>query len=166
MLLEPDPQHSTPIFARCDAMTRMGLFSLLKRLRIVVVPLGIFIPLGCQKAVDLPPTYPASGRVVYTDGRPMSGGMIPFVLSPPDTSIAVVGILDNNGNFTLSTIKDKTKVAGAVEGKYTVTIVPPQPAGFQSVAPIFLSGPYTAKAGENKFPDFKVAPPKSVASPR
>lgn len=128
--------------------------------------MGLLLALGCTKGADLPPTHSVKGKVVYTDGRPMSGGSIRFVSSPPDPLLTVAGVIDNDGNFTLSTIKGKKKVAGAVEGRYRVTIIPPQVDHHQPVAPIKLSGGYTVKAGENTFEDFKVPPQKSAGRPR
>jgi hypothetical protein len=147
-------------------MTATYLPSLSKHLRRAVLSLGLLLALGCSKTADLPLTHPVKGKVVYTDGRAMSGGSIQFVSSPPDPLLTVTGTIDNDGHFTLNTLKGNKKVAGAVEGKYAVTIVPPQTDDHQPVMPVMLPGTYTIKAGENTFPDFKVPAQKFAGRPR
>lgn len=146
-------------------MTRTCLLSFSKRLLRGVLPLGLLVALGCNK-VDLPPAHPVKGKVVYTDGRPMSGGTIQFISAPPDSLLTVAGTIDNDGNFTLSTIKGKKKVAGAVEGRYRVMIIPPLTNDHEPVTPIKVSGAYTVKAGENTFADFQVPVQKADGNPR
>jgi hypothetical protein len=133
------------------------------RLLPATVALTLLLALGCQKSADLPPTHPVSGKVIYTDGRPLRGGTIQFASSPPDPLTTITGVIDNDGHFTLSTIKGQQKVAGAVEGQYQVTIIPSLADGRQAVMPITLPGTYTVKAGENTFPDFKIRPQTSAA---
>jgi hypothetical protein len=148
------------------SMTATYLPLLSKYLRRVVLPLGLLLALGCSKTADLPLTHPVKGKVVYTDGGVMSGGSIQFVSSPPDPLLTVTGVIDHDGYFTLSTLKGSNKVAGAVEGTYQVTIVPPQTDDHQPVMPVMLPGRYTVKAGENIFPDFKVPAQQSAGRPR
>ncbi|HTU16444.1 MAG TPA: hypothetical protein VMG10_00150 [Gemmataceae bacterium] len=136
------------------------------RLRRGTAVLALLLVVGCQKAADLPLTHPARGKVVYADGRPLSGGTIQFAPASSSSSVAVSGAIDNEGRFTLSTIKGSQKVAGAVEGQYQVSIIPPLTDRRQPVVPITLPGAYTVKAGENVFPDFQIPSPTTATPPR
>ena len=114
------------------------------------------LDLGCEQRGNLPPTHPASGKVVYSDGTPMKGGTIQFLSTSPDSTLVTSGEIDDDGRFTLYTLQNKTKAAGAVEGQYQVMILPRQGEDHKPVAPITLSESYTIKAGENTFPNITV----------
>lgn len=137
-------------------MPRIPFLSITNRLVVAFLLSCLLAVCGCQKQVELPPTHPASGKVVYKDGTPMKGGTIQFLSTTPDSSIVVSGAIGDDGSFTLYTLKDKRKAAGAVEGKYKVTILPPQDAEHHRIMPIPLPDTYTVKPGENTFPTMKV----------
>lgn len=121
---------------------------------------------GCQKQEEMPATHPASGKVAYKDGQPVTGGIVQFTSTAPDSVIFVNGEIDENGNFSLHTLKGKTKASGAVEGQYEVTVLPPQTPDHQQIMPVTLPGTYTIKPGENVFPTFKIPrPPKRPGAP-
>ncbi len=100
---------------------------------------------GCTPAVELPKTYPAGGLVVYKGGRPLAGGSIQLT-SADDPLLRVVGTIESDGRFTLSTLKDNARVTGAPAGQFQVTVTPPLAANprsgldvpHQAVMPITL----------------------------
>ncbi len=116
---------------------------------------------GCQGAENMPKTYPVLGTVFYKGGKPLQGGTVQF-MSPTDPSLTVVGNIQNDGTFTLSTIRNQTKVDGAAEGEYRVTIVPPIPADRKSFQPPMpVPKPYKVEAKENQFQiELHVPPPQ------
>ncbi len=149
-------------------MLRIDPYAARRIVLAVVLPSGLLLALGCQRPGDLPSTYPASGKVAYTDGQPVQGGSIEFTPSAADATFAVTGQIEDNGNYTLHTFKGNQKFSGAAEGQYQVTILPPQTTDHQTVRPITLPGLFTITAGENKFPTFTIPrPPKRTGtSPR
>lgn len=82
--------------------------------------------LGCGDSGPTPPkTYPVKGRVVYSDGTPMPGGSITFLLTSGNPEQSALGDMDSNGEFALRTIFGNKRLTGAVEGTFEVTIQPP-----------------------------------------
>lgn len=80
-------------------------------------------------------TYPASGRVAFTDGKPLSGGTVelrPVRQQDVDPSAAETGafcargLIQPDGAFELSTFAPGD---GATEGEHVALIVPPIPPG-------------------------------------
>jgi hypothetical protein len=110
---------------------------------------------GCGGA-GLPRTYPAGGVVVYKGGQPLKGGSIQFE-SADDPLLRVIGTIEPDGHFTLTTIKDAAKAEGAPAGDYKVIVQPPSasdprgdaPAGHKGVAPITLPKTYRVEANDN-----------------
>ncbi len=104
---------------------------------------------GCD-VPKAPRTYPAGGRVVCTDGEALMGGAVQF-RPQSDDSPAAVAEVGKDGKFTLSTIVNGKKIAGAVEGSFHVTFVPPVGAD-QTGRPVVLPDVYTVKPrGANDF---------------
>lgn len=105
---------------------------------------------GCgKKNADMPTTYPATGRVVHKDGKPLAGASVQFHTA--DATLTISGVTDDDGKFTLSTIKGNTKVAGAVPGEYKVTIFPPVPSDHRAVQPIALPKSYKVEERDNTY---------------
>jgi hypothetical protein len=69
---------------------------------------------GCGPVEE--PVYPASGRVLFRDRRPVSAGVIEFV---PSNGVSARAKLNPDGTFTLAT----GKRPGAVAGRHRVMIV-------------------------------------------
>lgn len=90
--------------------------------RILAIALAVFVA-GCHKGPPPPPTYPATGQVVYRDGRPVQGGIIEF-RSEKDSSLTISADIAQDGGFTLSTIYGNRNLAGAIEGRCQVTVTP------------------------------------------
>lgn len=101
-----------------------------------------------------PATYPAGGKVVDAAGEPWTGGTVQF--QPPDGGPgAAVAEIQKDGTFTLYTILDGRKAAGALAGPYRVVVLPPlgrNQAAQPRVSPVTLPGLYVVKPeGDNDF---------------
>jgi hypothetical protein len=123
---------------------------------------ALLLPLaGCTSSAGLPPTYPAGGSVEYKDGSPMKGGTVQFSTSS-DPLLRVVGQVREDGTFTLNTIKDRSRAAGAPEGEYQVIVQPPLIGEHKGVIPITIPKPYKVEAKDNQFRiQLSVVPPRS-----
>jgi hypothetical protein len=105
---------------------------------------------GCgSPKKDLPQTHAVTGEVISSDKKPFPGGMIEFK-SAKHPQVAI-GQISPVGEFELSTTVDNTRLDGAVEGEYQVTIMPDMAKGQSSASPIVLAKKYTVKAGDNRF---------------
>lgn len=117
------------------------------------------IAVGCNnQPSDVPHTYSVTGTVKYKSGEPVAGGAISFA-SDADRSLSVSGEIKDDGSFTLHTVKGRDRVAGAPEGEYSVTVMPPLPADHQPVAVMELAKKYRVEPHENTF-TIEVAPVK------
>jgi hypothetical protein len=86
--------------------------------------LALLILVGCKPAPPpLAKTYPVNGTVIQS-GKPMKGGSIQFN-SAADPMLRVVGVIKEDGTFTLNTAKDNATGAGAPAGEYQVIVQPP-----------------------------------------
>lgn len=116
----------------------------------------LVVTAGCTSGVALPKTYPAAGSVVYKGGRPMTGGSIQLT-STEDPLLRVVGTIESDGHFTLSTLKDNTRVDGAPAGQFQVVVTPPLTANprsgldvpHQAVSPVTLPKKVQIEPAEN-----------------
>jgi hypothetical protein len=122
----------------------------------LVVTSLLVVP-GCNFA-GLPRTFPVTGTVVYKGGEPVKGGSIEF-RPIAESALRVVGQIEENGTFSLATLKDNAKAAGAPEGEYRVLIIRPlraDPRGglpdpHRGVPPISLPKTYKVEAKDNNF---------------
>jgi hypothetical protein len=132
------------------------------RLLIGSVCLLTLVVAGCgSPGPTLPQTYPAGGSVVYKGGTPMRGGSIQLTTSA-DPLLRILGEIQPDGTFTLNTLKDKAKAAGAPEGEYQVIVLPPLQGEHRGVPPINLPRPYKVEPRENRFKiELNVPPPRS-----
>src|SRR5262245_6481550 len=80
----------------------------------LVLVIGALSLAGCDAG---PKFLPVTG-VVTLDGKPVEGATVAF--APIPAGIASVGVTDSAGRFTLQSQTDK---AGAVAGKYNVTVI-------------------------------------------
>jgi hypothetical protein len=79
---------------------------------------------GCKGGQPLPKMYPANGKVMPADGRPVTAGLVQFTpRGSPDVTTS--GEIGPDGSFTLSSVVGNRKVAGATAGPHTVTVLPP-----------------------------------------
>src|SRR5262245_16379945 len=98
---------------------------------------------GCGKsAPPMPETVPVQGRVTFTKGGSVKDlydrdGAIEFQ-SVEKPEWFAYGVIEENGSFTVSTVKEGTGVAGAIPGKHRVRLNL-DTAARKLVAPQFLS---------------------------
>ncbi len=117
---------------------------------LLVAVLVLLGALGCQPPRPKgPTTYPVKGTVTYADGKPFPGGVID--LRAEGQTHNIVGKIQADGTFTLSTLFEKGQVEGAPEGTYRATITPlmgDQVKGGPIPVPIALPGEYNVEARE------------------
>jgi hypothetical protein len=113
---------------------------------------------GCGRSPKVK-VYPVKGTVVSKGGIAVAGGSISFQ-AVNDTQSSVVGVIKDDGSFSLHTLVRDAKVEGAAEGTYKVTVMPPLPADHKTmVNPIALNKTFEVKPGENEF-RIEVEPPR------
>src|SRR5207244_5486966 len=92
--------------------------------------------------------YAAKGKVVYSDGTPMTSGFIEFQ-SVKHPGLRINAEIKKDGTFTLETLVDGQRLRGAPEGEHKVTITP-MLTGDQTLQPdlkpIILPKVYTINA--------------------
>jgi hypothetical protein len=103
---------------------------------------------ACDKG-NLPTTYPVTGKVVFTNKKPLTGGGI-FFRSEKDPDVRAVGEIGTDGQFTLYTISGKTKLVGAVEGEHKLEVVPPMDDKQQMIRVRILKEVVRVEARENE----------------
>ncbi|HKI37563.1 MAG TPA: hypothetical protein VKA46_37250 [Gemmataceae bacterium] len=118
---------------------------------------GLLLAAGCTgSGKPLPTTYPVSGKVLYADGTPMTGGLVQFK-PEGNPDVTTTGAIQQDGSFTLNSTVEKQQVEGAIEGPHTVTILPPlgedqRAARGGAPLPVQLRETITVKAdGPNNF---------------
>ena len=119
---------------------------------------------GCSSGKALPRTYPVTGKVVFADGTPMTGGLVQFK-SESNPEVITTGAIQPDGSFTLTTTLDKQQATGALEGPHSALVLPPladNQRGARGLPPqpIPLRGPFTVT------PDGPNAFTLTVAGPR
>lgn len=78
------------------------------------------LPAGCGSR-----TYPVRGQVVYReDGRPVPGGVVIWFEATQPPYERASGIVDREGNFYLSTVRDGS---GALAGEHRIRFEPQVP---------------------------------------
>src|SRR5580658_3969893 len=123
---------------------------------------------GCGNSA-LPRTHPASGMVVYPDGKPIKGGGSIQFVSADDPTLRISGEIKPNGSFVLRTVRDNEQAPGAPLGEFEVTIQPKlavDPRGVELGAhrvaePIVLERKQKIHAGENQMKIEIPMPPPS-----
>ena len=119
---------------------------------------------GCSGGVDVPKTYPVTGKVIGKNGLNVGGAGIRF--ESKDPNIIITGDIQEDGSFTLKTHKGKASADGAPEGEYRVTITVPSPAdrataGRRAVIPaITLPKTCKIKPNEENHFNFEVERPR------
>lgn len=115
---------------------------------------------GCNSGPEMPKTYPAGGRVLYQNGQPMQGGSVQL-LSEATSDLRIFGAIQEDGKFSLRTMRDQAKIAGAPAGEYRIEVLPPLQGEHKGTLPISVPGTYKVEeAGPNQFQiELTVSPP-------
>jgi hypothetical protein len=122
------------------------------------------VGLGCSSQREaMPKTYPVTGTVSAKGGQAVAGGSVHFAPTG-DPTFSAAGDIEEDGTFTLSTVKGKDKVSGAPVGEYRVTASLPAPPGGGTILPVTLPQTYRVQAQDNHFRI--VVPPQPVRPPR
>ena len=102
----------------------MGLMKMRRGVGAVAVCLSVIFVAGCyaKRKVDLPETFPVSGKIV-TSGRVPVGFQIRFTPENPEKTAQ--GFVQEDGTFSLMTYYMGEKCEGAAADSYRVMIVPP-----------------------------------------
>jgi len=104
--------------------------------------------LGChQKTETLPTLYPVTG-IVLDHGKPVTGGHVRFSLEDSQEALIVESPVSKEGKFELTTMKGRTKAAGAPEGTYRITYQVSNPG--KGVMPIVSRKTYQVEAKANE----------------
>ena len=88
-----------------------------------LVAVGIWLSLaGCVKKPPPPPTYPVTGKVFLSEGRPLPRGAIYFC-SASDSRVEALADIQPDGSFSLYMMHQGRKCEGTVPGCYAVNVV-------------------------------------------
>jgi hypothetical protein len=72
-------------------------------------------------------THPVEGKVVFTDGTPVPGGLVIFeLIGEGPAKVCARGDIQADGTFRLSTFR---KNDGALPGRHRVSLAQPLPTG-------------------------------------
>jgi hypothetical protein len=142
-----------------------AVFSLAWRLAAL---LSLIVAAGCGGSG----LYPVQGKVVFSDGTPLTAGTVVFGPVDKDALLSPRGEIQPDGTFKASTHKEGD---GAPEGKYRVLVAPPddpdpdrpRPLPFDRRFTSFdKSGlEYTVQPGKNEFFTITVEKPKGRKGP-
>ncbi|MCA9246694.1 MAG: hypothetical protein KDA42_06250 [Planctomycetales bacterium] len=105
------------------------------------------VVIGCGRPAPKTETFPVVGKVLLPNGEPLAGGAIEFHCQE-GARLNAFGEIAADGTFSLNTVVEGTRVAGAVAGEHRVTIVPPMDES-QSAVPILLRDTYPVTRGQN-----------------
>jgi hypothetical protein len=97
---------------------------------------------GC--GTGIPETYPVTGKVVHSNGKPVTYGRVEFQ-STTDPQLRATGGIQTDGTFTLTTSLRGKSVPGAVAGEHKVLIELESRSAF-----VILPTPYTVKPENNE----------------
>ncbi|HJZ55599.1 MAG TPA: hypothetical protein VKE74_11595 [Gemmataceae bacterium] len=118
--------------------------------RLRVFALGVLATwagIACGCGSKIPKTYPVTGKVIWTGGKPVTDGRIEF-RSLSDESLKAVGEIESDGSFSLTTHRDGEKQVGAVEGQHKVIV---EPEWGDDKLIFVLPSPYTVETRDNSF---------------
>ena len=105
--------------------------------------------MGCgQKANNVPPTFPVTGKVTDVKGTPLGGGSIEFHAKDNQELLAVSNISED-GSFSLTTYMNGESEEGAVPGEHQVTVYTEQVEHGDSTN-VTLKKPVIVEQSENE----------------
>jgi hypothetical protein len=89
----------------------------------VPISLTLLIMLGASGCGG-PKLYPVKGRVMFPDGKPLTGGRVSFELMESETNVSAGAQIQSDGTFRLGTFRTAD---GAIAGRYRALVTPPLP---------------------------------------
>lgn len=112
--------------------------------------------IGCSQppAVQHPPTYPVSGRVVRKSGQVVAKGAVQF-RPLADTTKSAIGEIQPDGSYVLQSVFGNELVPGAVEGEHEVTVIPIL-EGSHARDAILLPKPHKVEPRDNQHVDLTI----------
>jgi hypothetical protein len=120
--------------------------------RVPAILAAALLAAGCaggRKTGDIPETHPVKGKVIDAKGNPLKGGAVQFELDQP-ADMTIVGSIENDGTYSLKTIRDKSESPGAPPGEYQVVVtLPIGTDGNAPPPPVTLSKKFKVEAKEN-----------------
>jgi hypothetical protein len=101
---------------------------------------------ACSKPATLPPLNPVHGKVVFEDGRPVSGGSVRFdPLKEP--TVTTTGVIGPDGTFVLKSFKVGVLSTGATAGPHRVVVNFADP----TIPAFEYPKSFVVKPGDNEF---------------
>ena len=94
--------------------------------RLMLAAFVLMSLVGCGKSrrIDLPDVCVAEGSLHWTDGTPVRGGVVQFLMEE-NSSLSASATTDDAGAFRLRTIYRNHVLDGAREGMYRVEVALP-----------------------------------------
>jgi len=141
-------------------MSKRIPFSFHGHQRIGLILIGTACLAGCRsRPQPLPATYPVHGKVTYKDGTPVTDGLVQF---QPKTSLSVAttGKIQSDGAYSLTTMRDSLRAAGALAGPNRVIVLPVDKNGKDKQDPRLQQGrvpsttfptPYIVEPRDNEY---------------
>ncbi len=120
-----------------------------------------FLLAGCGGGDKRHPVYPASGKVVFTDGKPLWEGVVEFQPVEPkglNTMPSATATIGQDGTFKLNTYSHD-EPDGAVAGEHRVIVRGPEPP-----APDMPGDPMEPPYLEPKYRNFETSGLKFTVS--
>lgn len=108
---------------------------------------ALLLTSGCAHE-PLQPIWPVHGRLVQSDGSPVTSGALRFQ-SELDPRSIVFAELASDGRFEAMTLQGSSPQPGASSGRYEVVFSPMQGEA-PSEWPVVFSEPVTIEPGENQ----------------
>jgi hypothetical protein len=107
---------------------------------------------GCHRRVvrPIPKTYPATGKVVVTQGQ-FSAADCMIQFEPENPELMAQGIVAKDGTFSLNTVFHEDRLPGATEGPHAVRIIPPLTRGGANTIPVVTPASLKVEPKENVF---------------
>jgi hypothetical protein len=105
---------------------------------------------GSDTASEPPPeVFAVTGTIADSSGAKVTAGMLEFRSTTGAESSAQADI-QPDGSFTVFTLFEGEKLAGAAPGEYNVTFYPPMSQS-QTEVPVSLDAPLVVEKTENRF---------------
>lgn len=115
--------------------------------QLIALTLMLLTAVGCNQN---PTTYPVRGRVVYPDGKPVTGGTLEFETIGQKPTVTATAEIATDGQFTMGTYSADD---GALPGKHRAAVIADFEIGTQEERP----GIVPPETVHRKFREFKTS---------